>query len=760
MKYFLWAYFWFCEIVISFAGYRGKSFHQGLGNVKKCSLLHDVGVLDTQKGYKVDCTNISLTSIPTCDMLPVNCTLVFELYLNDNKIGKLPPNGFIRFKNLQIVNLDGNPINKFENSSFQGLSKLETLVMCNVISTIWVRFESETFAPLSSIRNLTFVSVQLSIPNLFESFCCISHQMESVNLQNIRHFYQIVSLDASNTKCFKRLQLKSLTLDYCMIGVIKASAIKNLGQKLQRLSLKGNQILWQPGKDILLGAFHEIFYADVSCQSYKSCNDEYSWSKWLPQVPKPFEKKANEEDLNGFYPDLHGTNVFFLPKLHSLYLHHTLLDIHFSAFCWMNNTIVNIDVSYSLGIFIMSKTSCLYHLKYLNLRGIKLLHLTMETFWGMPSLEVLMLGSSGVNSSFFSHPKAPAIFQENQNLKFLDLSNLQLEKVHKNLLNHLPKLEVLILSHNQLTNINKLFVNLTCLNHLDLSFNRLKAIPLLTILHLEKLTCNASRKVFLRLDNNPYFCACSDIYGLQMVMRSRMLGIIIKDSHVSNGSLRCSLNNKRDMSFKQALKTLESECRQLDKVSIAFLTFVYPFSLCVIAILTVCFQYRWRIQYYWLAGIQFVKTKEQLKENTNIKFDAFIAHSSYDEGWVRTNLIKKLESGRKPLKLCTHDRCFLPGEYIADNIIAAISQSKKTILVVTNKFLQSGWCDYESRAAHAHHLGNTRGIVAIVFPKVHNKIKKNSALRNLLDCVTYLEWSPDKEKQILFWIKLQRALER
>ena len=61
------------------------------------TFFHDVGVFHTQMVYKVDCTNISLTSIPTCDMLPVNCTLVFELYLNDNKIGILPPNGLILF---------------------------------------------------------------------------------------------------------------------------------------------------------------------------------------------------------------------------------------------------------------------------------------------------------------------------------------------------------------------------------------------------------------------------------------------------------------------------------------------------------------------------------------------------------------------------------------------------------------------------------------------------------------------------------------
>ena len=758
MKYSVWAYFLFCYIVTSFAGDNLKPFQVGLKKALKCRLIHDAGKTDTQVGYKVNCTNISLTSIPTCDMMPVNCSMVVELSLNDNQIGILPPNGFIQFGNLQKLDLSGNPVEKFQNNSFQGLSNLESLVTSYVKcrNNMWVKFELDTFAPLRAIRSLTMAYVPLSLLNLFQCFCSIGHEMETVYLRGTTHLYQMIILDGSNTKCFKKLQLKSLTLDENIIGVIKASAVMNFGQKLKHISLKGNQIVWQPGEIILIGAFYSLAYVDFSCQNSKSCTDEYPWSKWLPKVPQPFENNAEDSD-GSIFPDGNGIDIYLLPKLRSLYMHHTVLHIYFSAVCWMNNTIINIDVSYSSKIYIMSKISCLYHLKRLNLRGIKLLRLTMESFQEMPSLEILMLGSSVVPDSIFHLPQAPVIFKNNKNLKFLDLSNLQLKRVHKNIFMNLSKLEVLILSHNQLTNVRGLLVNLSSLNHVDLSFNRFKAIPLLTILVLDKLTFNVSKKVFLRLDNNPYFCTCSDMYGLQIVLRSR---VIIKDSHVSNGSLRCILNNSRDMSFKQALKALETECRKLDKVSIAFLTFVYPFSLSVMAILAFCFRYRWRIQYFWLAGLQFVKTNEELNKDTNKKFDAFVAHSSHDEEWVRTNLIKKLESGSRPLKLCTHDRCFLPGEYIADNIIAAISQSEKTILVVTDKYLKSGWCDYESRAAQAHHLGNAKGIVAIVFPKVHSKVKKNSALRNLLDCVTYLEWSPDKKKEMLFWIKLRRALER
>ena len=149
-------------------------------------------------------------------------------------------------------------------------------------------------------------------------------------------------------------------------------------------------------------------------------------------------------------------------------------------------------------------------------------------------------------------------------------------------------------------------------------------------------------------------------------------------------------------------------------------------------------------------------------DEDNAVFDVFIAHSQHDEEWVRLQLVRRLESGRPPYSCCVHDRNFLPGEYIADNIISAIRASKKTILVVTKKFVASGWCDFESRAAQSRHLGKTKGgIIAVVFPGAYDEAaKKKPGLCGLLDCVTYLPWTKDRREQNMFWLKLRIALGR
>ena len=128
-------------------------------------------------------------------------------------------------------------------------------------------------------------------------------------------------------------------------------------------------------------------------------------------------------------------------------------------------------------------------------------------------------------------------------------------------------------------------------------------------------------------------------------------------------------------------------------------------------------------------------------------------------GWVQTNLIRTLEHRKPSYSLCIHDRNFMPGEYIADNIISAISKSKKTILVISKRFVKSGWCDFESRMAQAHHLGKTYNrIIVIMFPGVYEYAIKKESLKALLNMVTFLEWPREQEGHRLFWLRLCTAL--
>ena len=85
-------------------------------------------------------------------------------------------------------------------------------------------------------------------------------------------------------------------------------------------------------------------------------------------------------------------------------------------------------------------------------------------------------------------------------------------------------------------------------------------------------------------------------------------------------------------------------------------------------------------------------------------FDAFVSYSSADEDWVLNELVQKLESQtegtKSSFKLCVHERDFQIGLPIADNIVLCLHQSNTCILVLTEIFPKSFWCNFEAHVAY------------------------------------------------------------
>ncbi|XP_052094202.1 uncharacterized protein LOC127730112 isoform X2 [Mytilus californianus] len=85
------------------------------------------------------------------------------------------------------------------------------------------------------------------------------------------------------------------------------------------------------------------------------------------------------------------------------------------------------------------------------------------------------------------------------------------------------------------------------------------------------------------------------------------------------------------------------------------------------------------------------------------EFDFFVSHSHKDEDWVTNILLRHLESQFDEqdvaFKGCIADRDFIPGISILDNIIGAIKRSNKVILILTDHFVSSSWCQYEADRA-------------------------------------------------------------
>ncbi|KAH3870814.1 hypothetical protein DPMN_034004 [Dreissena polymorpha] len=77
----------------------------------------------------------------------------------------------------------------------------------------------------------------------------------------------------------------------------------------------------------------------------------------------------------------------------------------------------------------------------------------------------------------------------------------------------------------------------------------------------------------------------------------------------------------------------------------------------------------------------------------NYQFDAFISYEEDNTRFILDDVIPRLET--ENVSLCLHQRDFLPGNEISDNIIHAIQSSRKTVVILSNAFLKSKWCMYE-----------------------------------------------------------------
>ncbi len=142
-------------------------------------------------------------------------------------------------------------------------------------------------------------------------------------------------------------------------------------------------------------------------------------------------------------------------------------------------------------------------------------------------------------------------------------------------------------------------------------------------------------------------------------------------------------------------------------------------------------------------GIKFIREKEQQRI-----YDAYIAYSQHDFDFVKDRLLTPLE--KVPFKICIPERDFGPGDFKSQNIIKGVKASKRTIIVLSQSFIKSGWCQFEFAQAHLKMLEDESFkllLITIEDPKMLQNAPK--LIRKCMNSRTYLM----KDDQ-LFWEKL------
>ena len=352
------------------------------------------------------------------------------------------------------------------------------------------------------------------------------------------------------------------------------------------------------------------------------------------------------------------------------------------------------------------------------------------------------------------------IFKLLRDLRVLDLSLNDIKNLPYNAFKNNANLEMLNLSSNSLLTMEFQFSHMTNLQILDLSNNLISQFnsDLQTTFNDLKLK---SPNLTINLSGNPFQCSCDYQHFLKWIHTKREMFSLFED-------YSCLYDNKmRNFSrLQEMLGDLEYQC-SLDlivKVSGGVLALL----IVVVALSIFLYRHKWDIRFFC---IKFVARKNAYVEQEGyqhmFEYDAFVAYHKNDLKWVTSELFKNLDeeshgddlTDQTRFRLCFHDRDFIPGTSIEDNIVRAIENSRKTILVLSKDFLTSGWCDFELQMARMESFDKGRNVIVVVMlePLPMESMKKS--LKLLIQRNTYIEWFKDgMVDKSNFWEKMRVAL--
>ncbi|XP_061179490.1 toll-like receptor 4 [Saccostrea echinata] len=212
--------------------------------------------------------------------------------------------------------------------------------------------------------------------------------------------------------------------------------------------------------------------------------------------------------------------------------------------------------------------------------------------------------------------------------------------------------------------------------------------------------------------------------------------------------------------FSRLMKQLEKECSSYTLIIAITSSLLLVFVTIVMS--RIIHRYRWKLRYmYFVARGKNKNQKISSKQTEHSKyhFDAFISYANNDEAFV-VGLVKHLEETFR-LRLCLHQRDFIPGTDIADNIINAIHISKRTVCILTSHYLKSYWCIYEMNMARMEAVYSRNGSNVLFFVILQKSVVKELPWKwmDLIESKSYMDLAGDGEQDLsVFRTKLAETL--
>nr|WBP49909.1 Toll-like receptor protein [Mimachlamys nobilis] len=547
--------------------------------------------------------------------------------------------------------------------------------------------------------------------------------------------------------------LTDMRLDNNRLSLPETGVIPKLPKSLRRLSVRQNRLTYGSYIFELASAVNLEFF-DGSNQYFS--HDPNTGSRDCKDWRAPPDTNCTALFFNGKVnfdiAHLSAIDVRIPPNLKQLIFYKSALDYVITGRIPLGpNNLTLIDLHSNLIHSWKGTVSNLQHVKYIDGSNNYCTFISDDFFNECPNLETLLIHDN-LLGDVLRKDQNGNIFRHLTHLKVLDLSWNRIQTVPKLLLKNQNELQILNVSNNQLDTFDLYLKHMTGLTYLNLSHNQLQKLGGDNLRQINGLT-----NLTVNLYGNKLQCSCETLDFLKWLSDNKAMF-----DHFRN--YECQFPNDTRITFAdfdKMLIDLKKSCYNYT----GLIAGVTSSLVLIIAFIVsgIVYRYRWKLRYLYYMTKTRYRGYTGLEINNDTRhdypYDAFISYCEQDGRFVRGDLLDNLET-RCGLTLCLHQRDFIPGQDIAENITKAIHQSWKTVVVLSKNYLRSYWCLYEFNMARMESI-YSRGDKPVLLLVFYDDVAPKELPLTLMDLIerkSYIEYPKDEQGNIVFWDKLAESV--
>ncbi|XP_052811458.1 toll-like receptor 4 [Mya arenaria] len=654
-------------------------------------------------------------------------------------------------------------------------TNLSTLVMSSMIGQCGiVSLSNKTFRGLPKLRQLTMTGCKISqiTENIFSSvpllayldisnnfklglYNAIGPLAKSLNPFNIKTLkMNFVSnpddigtkLTKENLKYVNAMSLAHLEMDSNNIEIFEYSALNMSRGKLKTLSMQNNNL------------FFSLFVATIVWDNPSlveiDLRDQFKYKNPAPEVytkltlsDDQFKNKLLTHDVtNASYNEpllsRDQENAVSLKKFSYTGSRYFIDPLDFYN---TSNSLWYMDISENRITWLKKYDfENLNHLTFLNLSNNYIEKVDSNSFEDLVALKYFYLQNNllGFEMGFGNLDN---IFKPLLSLEHLILARNRIYAIKKDMFSSCKQLQFLDLSDNYLNELDIDVSQLQNIYLLNLRTNRIQSFPLAVQKGLDTIINHTSLTV--NLVDNKLVCSCGNLNFLKWILSSNI-------SFIERASYKCTFINSTSVFIRsEFISDLEMECHRYLTVIITCTALASLFLATITA--AIGYRYRWHILYwYYMAKLKDrAQGGQQNIYERLFEWDAYISYDDEDLHFVAAKMQPELEE-RLHYKLHIRERDFVLGETNSLNILNAVQQSKRTLLIISRHFLKNKWCNFEINMAMIEGIKSERGVLILVFLEKIPAAFMPRELAALLKQCPVVDWPQCEDVAEAFWDKL------